>query len=108
MSSPWSASDIQQARDVPLLQVLSHVCDYVKEDRDYVPRDTSTGGRRFHVNCAKRDFRLILTGEKWLDELTDRKAANRGGGGAIDLAMHLLGLDFVQAVRICLEAGRAS
>lgn len=107
MSGPWSASDVQQARDVPLAKVLAHICDYVKGDRDYTPRDAGAGSRRFQVNCAKRDFRLILTGEKWLDELTDRNAANRGGGGAIDLVMHLLGLNFVQAVRVFLEAGRA-
>lgn len=107
MTGPWTASDIQQARNVPLLKALRHVCDYIKEDRDYVPRNERSGSRRFHVNCSKRDFRLILTGEKWIDELTDRNAGSRGGGGAIDLVMHLQGLSFVQAVKVCLE-GRES
>lgn len=104
MTGPWSASDVQRAREAPLAKVLAHICDYVKEDHDYTPADPASGSRRFHVNCCKRDFRLILTGEKWLDELVDRQSANRGGGGAIDLAMHLKGITFVQAVRVCLDA----
>jgi len=41
-----------------------------------------------------RDFELLTTGLKWFDT-----RANVGGGGSIDLAMHLLQLDFKQAVR---------
>lgn len=104
MSSPWNSSDIAKARSVPLLKILSHVCDYLKEDPNYTPRDPSTGSRRFQVNCNKRDFRLILTGEKWLDELVNRGAEGRGGGGGVDLVMHLTGVNFVQAVKLCLEA----
>jgi len=108
VTGPWSESDVHRARSVPLLKVLSHVCDYLKEDQDYTPRDLSVGSRRFHVNCSKRDFRLLLTGEKWLDELVDRGAANRGGGGAVDLVMYLKGINFVQAVKVCLEAVEGS
>ena len=102
--APWTAQDVSRARSVPLLKVLIHVCDYLKDDHTYTTTAPSSGGRRFHVNCLKRDFRLILTGEKWLDELVDRYAGNRGGGGSIDLVMHLIGINFVQAVRVCLEA----
>ena len=108
MTGPWSDSDIRRARNVPLLKVLTHVCPYLKDDQDYTPLDPSMGSRRFQVNCSKRDFRLLLTGEKWLDELVDRNAGHRGGGGAIDLAMHLKGINFVQAVRVCLEAAEGS
>ena len=102
MSGPWSSSDIRSARRVPLLKVLLYVSDYLKEDPDYSPRDPSTDSRRFQANCHKRDFRLILTGEKWLDELMNSGAEIRGGG--IDLVMHLTGMNFVQAVKICLDA----
>jgi len=37
---------------------------------------------------------LLATGPKWFDT-----RAKVGGGGAIDLAMHLLRLDFVLAVK---------
>lgn len=108
VTSPWSESDICRARNVPLLKILRHVCDYLKEDNNYTARNPSLGGRRFHVNCSKRDFRLLLTGEKWLDELVERGSANRGGGGAIDLVMHLKDVNFVQAVRVCLDAAEGS
>lgn len=108
MTGPWNKSDVHRARNVPLLKVLANICDYLKEDQSYTPRDPSVGSRRFHVHCSKRDFRLLLTGEKWLDELVDRSAANRGGGGAVDLVMHLKGLNFVQAVKVCLDAADAS
>lgn len=104
MSRPWSPSDICSARHVPLLKVLWHLSDYLKEDLDYTPRDPLTGSRRFQVICQKRNFRLILTGEKWLDELVNRAAEGRDGGGGIDLVMHLTGMNFVQAVKICLDA----
>lgn len=103
MATPWTPSDIAEARRAPLLNVLKHICDCVKEDRDYTPRYPSTGSRRFQVNCRKRDFRLIITGEKWIDELVSHGAKVRGGGGGIDLAMYLAGMNFVQAVNICLD-----
>lgn len=104
MTCPWSASDVQKARNEPLIKLMSHICDLVKEDREYRPLDSSRRSCRLQVNCQKRDFRLILTGEKWVDELQPRSTSRRGGGGAIDLASYLMGLNFVQAVRICLEA----
>jgi hypothetical protein len=36
----------------------------------------------------------LTTGPKWYDT-----RAGKGGGGAIDLAMHVLGLSFVDAVK---------
>ena len=106
MTGPWSASDIQKARGVPLLKLLNHICDHLKEDRNYQPLDSSLRSRRFQVNCQRRDFRLIVTGEKWVDELQPRGTSGRGGGGAIDLASYLMRLNFVQAVRVCLEADK--
>jgi hypothetical protein len=107
VTGPWSESDVHRARGVPLLKVLSYVCDYLKEDQDYTPSDPSVGRRRFHVNCSKRDFRLLLSGEKWLDELVSRDAVNRGGGGAVDLVMYLKDINFVQAVKVCLDAAES-
>lgn len=101
---PWTDHDIRRARSVPLIRLLDHLCDFVKEARDYTPLVPSCGSRRFQVNCLNRDFRLIVTGEKWVDELVERGSSGRGGGGAIDLAGHLTGANFVQSVRICLDA----
>jgi len=104
LSGPWTSEEVQRARSVPLLAMLSFLCVLVKEDEGYAPLDPSRRSRRFQVNCQKRDFRLILTGEKWVDELADRGTPGRGGGGAIDLAAYLTGSNFVQSVRLCLEA----
>ena len=98
MAGPWQDAEIQRARSVPLLKVLAHLADHLKEGKDYVPRDPSLGSRR---------FRLILTREKWLDELVGRDTARRDGGGAVDLAMYLTGLNFVQAVKACIEAAES-
>jgi hypothetical protein len=85
---------------------LAHVADYFKEDLEYTPRDSSRGSRRFHVSCSNCDFRLILTGERWFDELVETTSTRRGvgGGGAIDLVMHLTGMKFIRAVKACIDA----
>lgn len=51
-----------------------------------------------------RDFRFIMTGEKFLNELLPADTPHRGGGGAIDFVRHVTGCNFVQAVKICLDA----
>jgi hypothetical protein len=103
-SGPWQKDEVKRARSVPLLAVLAHVAAYVKEDLEYAPRNTSRESRRFHASCNGCDFRLILTGEKWFDELVEGTSSKRGGGGAIDLVMHLTGMNFVLAVKACLDA----
>jgi hypothetical protein len=52
------------------------------------------------VSTAGADFELLVTGLKWFDA-----RAGKGGGGAVDLCMHLLGLDFVAAVKLLCRAG---
>jgi len=47
-----------------------------------------------HVSVSGGVVELLATGSKWYDTRVEK-----GGGGAIDLAMHLLGLDFVSAVK---------
>jgi hypothetical protein len=76
------------------IKVLPCVCDYQKEDSTFIPiKDDNTS--RWHVNANGRDYELLITGAKWFDT---RK--QKGGGGAIDLAMHLFDLDFVNAVKL--------
>jgi hypothetical protein len=41
-----------------------------------------------------RGYEIVTTGSKWYDT-----RARSGGGGAIDLTMHVLGLSFVDAVK---------
>lgn len=64
-----------------------------KQDGTFIPvKDSLT--RRWHVRTARGEFEILTTGIKWYDT-----RAQCGGGGAIDLAIHLLGLSFVDAVK---------
>ena len=51
--------------------------------------------------ASRGEFEILTTGLKWYDT-----RAKKGGGGAIDLAMHVLGLSFVDAVKLLTERAR--
>ncbi len=40
-------------------------------------------------------WEILITGARWFDV-----RAGKGGGGGVDLVMHLLGVKFVEAVKI--------
>jgi hypothetical protein len=70
---------------------------YYKADSTYLPvKDPRS--RRWHARTPAGEFELLTTRQKWWDS-----RAEKGGGGAIDLAMHLLHLSFVDAVRLLIE-----
>jgi len=84
---------VDRVREMDLESVLRLLDVHVAVDRDFHPtRDMRT--QRWVVSGAFGTAELLVTGPKWFDV-----RAAKGGGGAIDLAMHLLGLDFVGAVR---------
>lgn len=101
---PWNTEQINQARRVPFSVILDFFGAYYKRDREYEPLDPATKSIRVQVNYQGRDFRFILTGEKWFNELLSESTPNRGGGGTIDFVRHITGLSFVQAVKACLDA----
>lgn len=83
-----------QLRNMEIIEALGQLGLYWKQDRDFQPvKDKST--KRLHVTVGSRVIELLVTRQKWYDVRSDR-----GGGGAIDLAMHLLNVDFVHAVRV--------
>lgn len=102
---PWTTDQINQARRVRFLAVLDFLGAYYKRDPDYTPLDPRTKSIRVQVGYEGRDYRFILTGEKWFNELVPEGTPSRGGGGAIDFVRHITGAGFVQAVKICLDAG---
>ena len=66
---------------------------YWKRDPDFVPmKDPKTV--RLYVSMGGGVSELLVIGFKWYDA-----RLNKGGGGAIDLTMHLFRLDFVNAVK---------
>ena len=84
--------------------MLTFLGAHFKRDAEYELLDRSRKSVRVQVGYEGRDFRFILTGEKWFNELLPESIPTRGGGGAIDFVRHLTGLGFVQAVKICLDA----
>jgi hypothetical protein len=89
----FSAETLTRLRAMPASDALGLLATYVKADPTYVPIKAEHS-RRWHVCTARGEFELLTTGAKWYDT-----RARRGGGGAIDLAMYLLGLSFVDAVK---------
>jgi hypothetical protein len=66
----------------------------IKADPTYVPAK-DPNSRRWHARTSYGEFEILTTGPKWYDT-----RSKKGGGGAIDLAMHVLGLSFVDAVKL--------
>lgn len=66
---------------------------YWKRDPDFQPvKNTATV--RLHVAVETQFFELLVTDNKFYDT-----RAGKGGGGAVDLTMYLLKLNFVAAVK---------
>lgn len=104
---PWTTEQIAEARRVPLLALLGYLGAYVKRDAEYHSLEPGRGSFRIQVGLDGRDYRFIVTGEKWVSELLPKDCPDRGGGGAIDFARHVTGANFVQAVKLCLDAKHA-
>jgi hypothetical protein len=85
-------STIARLRTLPSADAISALAIYAKQDRSYRPIKDATSCR-WHLCTAIGEFEILTTASKWYDT-----RARVGGGGAIDLAMHLLGLSFIQAV----------
>ena len=88
-----------RVREMPLPVVLGALRDAGllswRRDPDYVPEKDKRTVRLFVSTPAGASWELLITGSKWYDT-----RARQGGGGGIDLAMHLLRVDFVQAVKL--------
>lgn len=84
---------------LPAENVLVALADAAKQDVSYRPIK-SLSGARWHAALGGRDFELLLTGTKFRDT-----RAKTGGGGAVDLAMHITGLDFRRAVKLLEKRG---
>ncbi|WP_074926552.1 hypothetical protein [Nitrosomonas eutropha] len=93
----FSPELLEQLRLMPVVVALDVLGLYWKRDSDFVPvKDKTT--IRLNVTLGGSVVELLATGARWYDTRTDK-----GGGGAIDLAMYLLRLDFVTAVKHCIK-----
>jgi len=84
---------LSSLRGIASEEVLNRLAIYCKADRTFRPVK-QVSSRRWHVLTDVGEFELITSGPKWFDT-----RAKKGGGGAIDLAMHVLQLSFVDAVK---------
>ena len=78
---------------------LAALSDYCKQNSSFVPR-ISQLTTRWHAHVAGYDVEVLCTGPKFFDT-----RAKKGGGGALDLTMHLAKLDFKQAVALLRAKG---
>jgi hypothetical protein len=100
MRRTFSRATLTSLREMSSEEALALLAVYYKADPTYVPiKDSRT--RRWHAQTTAGEFEILTTGpHKWYDT-----RAKIGGGGAIDLAMHLLQLSFVDAVKLLFERG---
>jgi len=78
---------------MPVAEALDRLGLHWRRDPDFRPhRDPRTTW--LHVTVGAGVVELVVTGARWYDT-----RARKGGGGAIDLTMHVLGVSFVDAVK---------
>ena len=92
----FSPAILTALRQLPLDGVIARLAIYCKSDPTYVPLKDPRS-RRWILSTTQGDFEILTTGSKWYDT-----RARRGGGGAIDLAIHLLQVPFPQAVKLLM------
>jgi len=98
--APAATSDeLERWRSLPAAQVAMAISTYAKVDPTYVPTaDRRT--QRWNIEFDGRQFELLTTGNKFWDT-----RAAIGGGGGLDLAIHVLGCTFRGAVARLRERG---
>jgi len=74
-------------------QTLDRLGLHWRRDPDFRPQKNPATAR-LYVTVGAGVVELLATGPKWYDT-----RACKGGGGAIDLTMHVLGVSFVDAVK---------
>jgi hypothetical protein len=84
-------------REMPSGDALALLAIHCKLDSSFQPVKEPTT-RRWHAHTSGGEFEILTTGTKWYD--------TRAKIGAIDLAMHVLRLPFVDAVRILIDCNR--
>ena len=99
MARKFDDAALARVREMPLFKVLDRLGDegklFWRRDPDFVPDKDSRTVRLFLSSPSGFAWEVLVTGLKWFDV-----RAGKGGGGAIDLVMYLLDVDFVAAVKL--------
>jgi hypothetical protein len=92
---------LAKVRSLPLLEVLDmlrvHGKLFWRRDLDFVSEKNQETVRLFLSSPSGFAWEVLITGLKWYDV-----RAGKGGGGGIDLVMHLLGVDFITAAKLIM------
>lgn len=96
----FSEEELQRLREVPLLKALDALELHYQHDPDYKPRK-SQESMRVIVSVKDLVYTLQFTGMRWYD-----MHSKEGGGGAIDLTMHLMQCEFLQAAKLLQKSLR--
>lgn len=91
--------ELARFRSIAAAQALVALAPYAKRDISFVPTK-AIGTERWHACAGGREFELLLNGVKFFDV-----RANTGGGGAIDLAIHLYRGSFNDAIALLQQRG---
>ena len=90
-SRPISEANLTRWRELDASQVLAAIAEHAKKDLTFVPvKDMSSS--RWHASVGGVDYELLLTGPRFWD-----CRSHVGGGGALDLVMHLTREEFKAA-----------
>ncbi|SFU25242.1 hypothetical protein [Paraburkholderia aspalathi] len=94
-----ASEELVRLRQVNAVTALLALATYAKRDITFVPTK-AVGTERWHASVGAFQFELLLNGPRFFDA-----RAKTGGGGAIDLAIHLYGLSFNDAIGLLRERG---
>jgi hypothetical protein len=92
-------NELQRFRQIPAALAVAALATYAKRDRTFIPTKSLTT-ERWYATVGSYQFELLLNGPKFYDTRT-----KVGGGGAIDLAIHLHCLSFIDAVGLLRKRG---
>jgi len=88
-----SKVELDKWRMLNAADVIQKLADYANCDTTYIPIKSEKSSRWYVTIRESGEYEILTTGPKWFD-----MRSKRGGGGAIDLVMHLYNIDFKQAV----------
>jgi hypothetical protein len=86
-------------RELDAAEILQRLAEHAKSDSTFVPLKNQKS-TRWHATVEGREYEILCTGPKFWDT-----RAEKGGGGAVDLVMHLSNVDFRTATEMLRTRG---
>lgn len=96
---PVDNSELERWHCLEAGDLLERLCTYAKRDLTFQAR-LHRQATRWHCSTDGAEYELLCDGPKFYDT-----RAGQGGGGAIDLVMHLKQLEFRPATQLLRKLG---